>query len=47
MPLAKWVLDAANLTIEKNSNSISTKQLRLSGNTKDMPFFAQSISTVS
>lgn len=30
---------AAHLTIEKNSNSISTKRLWLSGNTKDTPFF--------
>lgn len=31
---------AASLTIEKNSNSIRTKQLWLSSNTKDVPFFS-------
>lgn len=38
-PLAEWAMKAVSLTTEKNSNSISTKQLWLSGNTKDTPFF--------
>ena len=39
MPSAEWATKAANLTTEKNSISISTKHLQLSGITKATPFF--------